>query len=68
MVTLGTLKRQNPSQDRSIGSGEGQGGYCVDIEKRTDAEIEMYQPKIDNLLFNSGPKIFGPSAASAVGS
>ena len=39
MVTPGTLKRQNPSQDRSVGSGEGQGGYCVDIEKRTEAEI-----------------------------
>ena len=41
MVTPGTLKRQNPSQDRSVGSGEGQGGYCVDIEKRKEAEIEI---------------------------
>ena len=58
MVTPGTLKRQNPSQDRSVGSGEGQGGYCVDIGKRTEGEIEIYQPKIDNLLFNSGPLDF----------
>ena len=52
MVTPGTLKRQNPSQYSSVGSGEGQGGYCVDIEKRKEAEIE-----IDNLLFSSGPQI-----------
>jgi hypothetical protein len=53
MVTPGTLKRQNPSQYSSVGSGEGQGGYCVDIEKRTKAEIEK-----DNLLFSSGPSDF----------
>ena len=41
MVTPGTLKRQNPSQYSSVGSGEGQGGYCVDIEKRKEAEIEI---------------------------
>ena len=63
MVTPGTLKRQNPSQYSSVGSGEGQGGYCVDIEKRKEAEIE-----IDNLLFTSGPPDFGPSVTSAVGS
>ena len=51
MVTPGTLKRQNPSQYSSVGSGEGQGGYCVDIEIRTEAEIEI-------LLFSSGPPDF----------
>ena len=51
MVTPGTLKRQNPSQYSSVGSSEGQGGYCVDIEKRKEAEIE-------NLLFRSGPPDF----------
>jgi hypothetical protein len=50
MVTPGTLKRQNPSQYSSVGSGEGQGGYCMDIEKRTEAEIEI--------LFISGPPDF----------